>query len=336
MANRTETMSTSTIPFFSVILPTRNRPELFRRALDSVLQQSFRDIEVLVVNDGSSDDFLPRYRAMEVGCDPRVSWHYQPQRVNGHGPSYSINTGAHAARGQYLCILDDDDSWEEKDHLIRAWDVISAADTVVDAYYSNQTAYTADGKPLDKLLWLGALTKKLLPSKAGTHGTHRVTPEFLLSCNGFPHLNCSIIRRELYLGIGGMDEGIRYECEVDLYLRTLDAAKQIVYNPALVARHNIPDAVAKTSVSTAVSVLQKRLSQITVYQKNLGRAPAKPIRDTCLLKLAMLHKQLAEHFIREKEFVVAAHYARIALACRWSFKWQLYCLYLALLASTAT
>ncbi len=322
--------------FFSVILPTRNRPELFRQALDSVLRQSFQDREVLVVNAGSSDEFLPRYRAIEADSDPRVSWHYQPQRSNGHGPSYSINTGAQAARGQYLCILDDDDSWIDVEHLTRAWDVINAAVTAVDAYYSNQTAYTADGKPLDELLWLGELAKQLPPSGADTHGTHRVTPAFLLSCTGFPHLNCSIIRRELFLAIGGMDEGIRYECEVDLYLRTLDAAKQIIYNAAVVARHNIPDAVAKNNVSTAVSVLQKRLSQITVYQKNLIRAPARAIRDTCLLKLSMLYKQVAEHFVTEKEFVIAARYARIALACRWSLKWQLYCFYLTARAATAT
>lgn len=329
-------MDTSTIPFFSVILPTRNRPELFLRALDSVLRQSCRNIEVLVVNDGSSDEFLSRYRDMEEGSDPRVSWYYQPQRPNGHGPSYSINTGAHAARGQYVCILDDDDSWEDVDHLTKAQDVISAADTVVDAYYSNQTAYTADGKPLDKLLWLASLVAKLPASGAGPHGTHRVTPEFLLSCNGFPHLNCSIIRRELYLAIGGMDEGIRYECEVDLYLRTLDASEQIIYSTAFVARHNIPDAVAKTNVSTGVSVLQKRLSQIVVYQKNLARAPAIPIRNNCLLKLAMLYKQLVQHFVADKEYVIAARYARIALSYKWSLKWRMYCFYLALLAATAS
>jgi len=211
--------------------------------------------------------------------------------------------------------------------------VIKAADNVVDAYYSNQSAFEADGKLLDKTLWLGGLAAKLPAATAGRHGTHRVTPAFLLSCNGFPHLNCTIIRRALFLDIGGMDEGIRYECEVDLYLRTLDAAKQIIYNPAIVARHNIPDAVAKSSVSTAVSALQKSLSQIHVYQKNLARAPMQPIRDTCLRTLSMLYKKVAEHFVREQAFEIAAAYARIALACRWSLKWWLYCQYLGLMAS---
>lgn len=323
----------STAPFFSVILPTRNRPELFRRALDSVLRQSCRDIEIWVVNDGTSDELLPHYQAMEADSDPRVNWYYQPQRSNGHGPSYSINTGAQAARGQYLCILDDDDSWEEVEHLARAREVLESAADTPDVYYSNQRAYTADGLPVDKRLWLEGLVDKLPASSAGLHGTHRVTPAFLLSSNGFPHLNCTIVRRELYLAIGGMDEGIRYECEVDLYLRTLAAAQGIIYNPAIVARHNVPDNVAKTSVSTAVSHVQKRLSQIVVYQKNLARAPVQPIRDNCLRKLSMLYKGLAERFAKEHEFVIAARYARMALACRWSLKWQLYSLYLTLKAA---
>lgn len=329
----TEAAESKGQPFFSVIMPTRNRPELFRRALDSVLQQSFGNIEVLVINDGSADDLLPHYQSMQASCDARISWHHLPQRPNGHGPSYAINTGALAAKGQYLCILDDDDSWEATDHLANAWEVIITASRRVDVYYSNQQAYSADGIAIPKPLWLAVLAPRLDSSQADRHGTHLVTPEFLLGCNGFPHLNCTIIRRELYHAIGAMDEGIRYECEVDLYLRTLDAATRIVYNPAFVARHNVPDNVARSSVSTAVTTFQKRLSQIAVYQKNLARAPTKPIRDICLLRLSMLYKTLAEHFVVKKEFVIAAAWARNALAYHWSMKWQFYCFYLALLAA---
>jgi len=321
-------------PFFSVIMPTRNRPELLKQALDSVLSQSFRDFEVIVINDGSGEEYLPAYRALEEASDTRVSWLHQPRRPNGHGPSYSINSGAQAARGQYLCILDDDDSWQDHNHLATARDVLAAAELPVDVYYSNQRAYTADGNPLGKSLWLGTLAKKLPSAQAGLHGTHKVSAEFLLSCNGFPHLNCTIIRRDLYLKIGGMDEGIRYECEVDLYLRTLDAASQIIYNPKEVARHNIPDPVSKRSVSTAVTQLHKRLSQINVYEKNLARAPSPLIRDTCVRRLAMFYRMLAEHFKQQQEYATAAAYARVALAYRSTLKWRCYSLYLHLLAAT--
>lgn len=336
MASRLSTPShsaASAVPFFSVIVPTRNRPALFRRALESVLQQSFTRIEVLVVNDGSAAEFLPEYQAMEAASDARVRWLYQPWRANGHGPSYSINTGAQAARGQYLCILDDDDSWEAADHLHRAHAVISAHPAVVDVYYSNQRAYRADGTLIAQPLWLASLLPRLAPGPAGAEAAAEVTPAFLLSCNGFPHLNCTIIQRQLYLDIEGMDEGIRYECEVDLYLRSLQAARHIIYNPAFIARHNVPDPARQNNVSTAVGAVAKRLSQIGVYQKNLARAPAPAIRDACLSRLAMLYKQLAQTFAGDRRYVIAAAYARMALAHRYSVKWQLYCLYLGLLAT---
>ncbi|HBQ42045.1 MAG TPA: hypothetical protein DD808_15975 [Halieaceae bacterium] len=315
-------------PFFSVVLPTRNRPELFNRALNSVLEQSFQDFEVLVVNDGSDDDYLERYKELEASADPRVRWHYQAQRPNGHGPSYSINTGAHRARGLYLCILDDDDSWDAVDHLQQAHAAITATGAV-DAYYSNQTAYRADGMPVQRALWLNALARKL--PQPGV--TQPVDPEFLLSCPGFPHLNCSIIKRELYLGIGGMDEGIRYECEVDLYLRTLDAASLILYNPTVVARHNVPDVAQHANVSTNVTRVGKLLSQCNIYQKNLATANSVAVQGRCRDKLTLAYKNLAQAFAEDRDFPRATTFARMALAFRYTIKWRLYCLQLALLAA---
>jgi len=316
-------------PFFSVILPTRNRPALFCRALQSVLAQTFQNFEVLVVNDGSDDDCLHQYRKLESESDPRCRWHYQPRRPNGHGPSYSINTGAQMARGQYLCILDDDDSWEAKDHLHKAHASITQTHGVVDAYYSNQRAFTADGKSVEKSLWLNALATKL--PRPGV--TQVVDVDFLLLSGGFPHLNCSIIRRELYHDIGGMDEGIRYECETDLYLRTLDAAKLILYRPDMIARHNVPESTRKDNVSTAVNTVGKRLSQLTVYQKNLASATCEAVRERCRNKLAMVYKDLAAGFASERDYVRAALYARLSLALRYTVKWRLYCLQLEFFAA---
>ena len=49
------------MPFFSVIMATRNRPALFRQALASVLDQSCRDIEIIVVNDGTASEYQQGY-----------------------------------------------------------------------------------------------------------------------------------------------------------------------------------------------------------------------------------------------------------------------------------
>lgn len=90
-------------PTVSVIIPTYNRAELVPHAIESVLAQTFRDFELLVVDDGSTDDTREAVEAIE---DPRVRYLYQE---NG-GVSAARNYGAREANGEYLIFLDSDDT----------------------------------------------------------------------------------------------------------------------------------------------------------------------------------------------------------------------------------
>lgn len=96
------------MPLFSVIIPTYNRGELIYPTLDSVLSQSERDFELIVVDDGSTDgtwDVLQRY-SNDRG-DARLSLIH---RKNG-GTTAARNTGIEAAKGRYVALLDHDDLW---------------------------------------------------------------------------------------------------------------------------------------------------------------------------------------------------------------------------------
>src|SRR5215469_12529810 len=98
------------MPFFSVVMATRNRPVLFRRALESVLAQSCRDIEIIVVNDGSANEHQPAYQSIiGAAASIRVQSLALLPRPQGHGGSFARNVGAAAASAPYLCFLDDDD-----------------------------------------------------------------------------------------------------------------------------------------------------------------------------------------------------------------------------------
>lgn len=90
-------------PFFSVIIPTYNRAELLRQALASVFYQEFRDFEVIVVDDGSTED----QSSVEEEWRGRVTFIRQ---ANG-GPGAARNLGTQAAHGAYLAFLDSDDQW---------------------------------------------------------------------------------------------------------------------------------------------------------------------------------------------------------------------------------
>jgi hypothetical protein len=90
-------------PLFSVVIPTYNRADLLRQALESVFRQEFRDFEVIVVDDGSREDqseVMEEYRG-------RITF----LRQENAGPGAARNRGAAVARGEYLAFLDSDDVW---------------------------------------------------------------------------------------------------------------------------------------------------------------------------------------------------------------------------------
>src|SRR6185312_5085635 len=104
---------------FSVIIATRNRPALFAVALRSILRQSCKGIEIIVVNDGSDEVHLPEYRRLVEAAGRLVQFHSLVPRPNGHGQSYALNFGVAQATGNYICFLDDDDCWTDDDYLDR-------------------------------------------------------------------------------------------------------------------------------------------------------------------------------------------------------------------------
>lgn len=92
----------------SVILPTYNRTNSLRRSVQSVLEQSYKDIELLIVDDGSDDDTAEIVKEIE---DERVR--YLPQHEN-RGACAARNVGIRAARGEYIAFQDSDDVWHRE------------------------------------------------------------------------------------------------------------------------------------------------------------------------------------------------------------------------------
>jgi glycosyltransferase involved in cell wall biosynthesis len=88
----------------SVVVPVYNRAESLRWMLDSVLAQSYTDLEIIVVDDGSDDD--------SAAC---VATHYPGIRLirmeRNCGPAAAVNRGVAAARGELIALLDSDDLW---------------------------------------------------------------------------------------------------------------------------------------------------------------------------------------------------------------------------------
>lgn len=99
------TVSRSECPLVSVIIPTYNRGEYLRRAVDSVLAQTYGNLELIVVDDGSTDE-TPRY--LSSLSDSRVRVVTRGERSNA---ARARNAGLAVAEGEFVAFLDSDDLW---------------------------------------------------------------------------------------------------------------------------------------------------------------------------------------------------------------------------------
>jgi glycosyltransferase involved in cell wall biosynthesis len=91
-------------PLVSVIIPTFNRSEFLPRAIRSVLQQTFQDFELVIVDDGSTDKTFSQIKAFN---DKRIRYIFQ----TNHGVSSARNLGIRNSTGTFLAFLDSDDEW---------------------------------------------------------------------------------------------------------------------------------------------------------------------------------------------------------------------------------
>ncbi len=90
-------------PLVSVVIPTYNRADLLPKAIESVLQQTYTNIEIIVVDDGSTDGTMDVLRPY-AGSIRTI-------HANHTGTSNARNLGMKASRGDYICFLDSDDSY---------------------------------------------------------------------------------------------------------------------------------------------------------------------------------------------------------------------------------
>jgi glycosyltransferase involved in cell wall biosynthesis len=94
-------------PKVSVVIPTYNRADKVRKGIESVLAQTFTDLEVIVVDDGSSDE---TGQTLKQSFGDRIRYYFQPNQ----GVSVARNKGIEEARGEWIAFLDSDDLWEKE------------------------------------------------------------------------------------------------------------------------------------------------------------------------------------------------------------------------------
>ena len=130
-----------TMPLASILLPTYNRAYCLQSVIDSVLGQSYHTLELLIVDDGSTDGTADLIARQYEG-DSRVRYH---RRVNG-GVSAARNTAIELAKGEVLVFCDSDDVWFEHKLLLQM--AVFAKFPDVNLVWSDVSAVDPEGKML--------------------------------------------------------------------------------------------------------------------------------------------------------------------------------------------
>jgi glycosyltransferase involved in cell wall biosynthesis len=187
------------VPKVSVVIATYNRAALLVETLDSVLNQNFQDFEVIVVDDGSTDNTREVLRAYAN----RIRYLYQENR----GPSSARNLGVHHARGRWIAIQDSDD--------------LCAIDYLESLYefacnHEDCGMIFANGGYLDRK---ERHRGPIIPSEK----SHRLFQEGIRLTDLFEksivRLQASLISKECYDAVGGHDESLRIAMDLDLAFR---------------------------------------------------------------------------------------------------------------------
>ncbi len=107
-------------PEISVIIPTYNRADFLSKAIKSVLNQKFQNLELIIVDDGSTDNTKEIVNEFQKK-DKRVKYIWQK---NSGGPAEPKNTGIKNSESDFLAFLDSDDEWLDKDKLKKQKDFL--------------------------------------------------------------------------------------------------------------------------------------------------------------------------------------------------------------------
>jgi glycosyltransferase involved in cell wall biosynthesis len=196
-------------PLVSVVLPTRNRASLLRTTLASVQAQTWRRLEILVVDDGSTDD-TPAVLREIADRDARIRvLRLEPP----HGAAVARNRAIEDARGDYIAFQDDDCMWtpDKVEVLVGA---LEEGGPGVGFAYSAVESLEVDGTR--RLLGVRAVDDKYRGAWAA--GTIAV-----------------MLRREALLSSGGFDERLPRLQDFDLWVRVL-ARTDYVYVPRILVR----------------------------------------------------------------------------------------------------
>jgi len=266
-------------PKVSVIVPTYNRANRLEGTLRSIVSQTYQDFELIVVDDGSTDN-----TSKVIESFPSAQ--YLPMKKNS-GVSKARNIGLACAKGEFICFLDSDDLWKEKKLEIQIHWMESNTD--------NQVCYTDE-------IWVrnGVRVNQMNKHRKYTGDIFR---HCLALCIVSP--SSVMIRAKLFNEIGNFDESLPACEDYDLWLRI--AAKyafHFIEEPLIIKQGGHGDQLSRKYWGMdrfRVAALKKLLDQNSLDQEKL-----KLTRSSLVEKCSVLIQGFKKRGKKEDEFFYRA------------------------------
>ena len=253
----------------SVVIPAYRCAQYIVQGIESVLNQSFANHEILVVNDGSPD--TAELEAALAAYAGRIRYFKQSTK----GPSGARNTGIRNAFGEYVAFLDGDDYWTP-DHLAKNVAILERDPTLALVYCD--CILVKNDQPYSRVFYV-----QNQPST--------VTFETLLLQSSTISTSSVVVSRDAILAAGGFDE-VLYRCEdFDMWLRLSFSGGRMAYHPDAEVYHRMHE------VSLSADSLAMIKDRVRVYNKTASTLPISKEQEQIIRR--MITKSQSDGYIEQ-------------------------------------
>lgn len=277
------------MPKFSIIIPLYNKEKFIESTLKSVLEQTYQNFEIIIVNDGSTDKSVA---LAEQFTDHRIKIFHQQNQ----GVSVARNNGITYATAQYICFLDADDYWyphflETFNSLIENYKnqyVFSAAFEVETKWNTFKSLYSIDSSKKDLVVDFFEASKK----------------ECVL------WTSCAVFEKSVFDKIGNFDKTIKIAQDTDLWIRIgLHYPIVFTWETLAIYKHDAE------SLSKKTDDLNDRL-HFKKFEKEEKTNPKLKAYLDLMRYFAAMHSKLNNNLKSFKELVNEINYSNLSLKKR--------------------
>lgn len=294
----------------SVVIPTFNRSEDIAALLADVAAQSEKDLEVLVVDDGSDEPNLLRYQELMRKHGERFRFVAKDPSDKSKGPGAARNRGMNAAQGRFIAFCDDDDRWIRSDHLKVACHSMETSGA--DMFWADLQTHCGDEVSNPSMYGhFSMLTRRRVSGfqdlfEVDHHAMSQFLRHRIISCDSL------VVKKSLVDVSGHYWDHLRFAEDHDFCFRLADASQKALYRGVATASANVSQHV---SVARSIDAIDRLLYGImalnhaeVVLQDEYLIATARANRSWKLLELSEIlasknKKGAARRLVWESFFV---------------------------------